>query len=67
MEHHVEIGVWALLWCLWVFCYTIVSLQLYFIEIWPNENIFHDDNDDDNDTYLIQFWLGEDFNDIDNN
>ena len=66
MEHHVEIGVWALVWCLWVFCYTIVSLQLYFMEIWVNENVIHDDNNDD-DIYLIQFWLSENFDDNDNN
>ena len=65
MEHHVEISVWVLVWCLWVFCYTILSLQLYLMELWANENVVHNDNDDD--TYLIQFWLSEDIDDNDNN
>ena len=66
MEHHVEITVWALVWCFCVFSY----LMWHLLNLWINEHVIrddNDDNDDDNDTYLIQFWLGEDFNDIDNN
>ena len=61
MEHH-EVAAWALGWCLWVFLYTIISFQLYLMDLWVNENVINDDSDDE-DTYLIQFWLGEDFDD----
>ena len=44
MEHHGEIGVWAFVWCFWVFFYSIISLQWYLMDLWANEDI--DDNDD---------------------
>ena len=31
------------------------------MDLWINDHIIDEDNDDE-DTYLIQFWLGEDFN-----
>ena len=43
MEHHGEICVWALVWCFWVFFYSILSLQWYLMDLWVNEDI-----DDDN-------------------
>ena len=52
MEHHVVIAVWALVWCLWVFLYSM----WYSLDWWINEHVVRDDNDDNNDTYLIQFW-----------
>ena len=58
MDHHGVIAVWALVWCLWVFLYSM----WYSLDWWINEHVVRDDNDDNNDTYLIQFWLGEDFN-----
>ena len=45
MEHHVEIGVWALVWCLWVFLYSILSLQLYLMDLWGNEHIDDEDSE----------------------
>ena len=62
MEHHVVIGVWAFAWCFWVFFYSILSFQWYLMDLWVNENVVDDDDNDDEDIYLIQFWLGEDFN-----
>ena len=53
MDHHGVIAVWALVWCLWVFLYSM----WYSLDWWINEHVVRDDNDDNNDTYLIQFWV----------
>ena len=55
MEHHGEIAVWALVWCCWVFLYTIIGFQMYLMDLWVNENLDNEDSDDE-DTYFIQFW-----------
>ena len=64
MEHHVVIAVWAFVWCFWVFFYSILSLQWYMMDLWINDHIIDEDNDNE-DTYLIQLWLGEDFHETD--
>ena len=59
MEHHVETGVWGLVWVAYVFCYTIIALTVYFIEIWPYEHLNDDDSDDIEDTYVINFYYDD--------
>ena len=55
MDHHGVIAVWALVWCCWVFFYTIIGFQMYLMDLWVNENLDNEDSDDE-DTYFIQFW-----------
>ena len=63
MEHHVETGVWGLVWVAYVFCYTIIALTVYFIEIWPYEHLNDDDSDNNDDTYVINFYYSDDSDD----
>ena len=60
MDHHVETGVWSLVWLAYVFCYTILGMIFYFIEIWPYENLNDDDINDNEDIYLINFYYSDD-------
>ena len=57
MEHHVETGVYGLVWVAFVFCYTVIALTVYFIEIWPYEN---DNNLDDSEILVFN----EDYTEI---
>ena len=59
MEHHVETGVYGLVWVAFVFCYTVIALTVYFIEIWPYEHLNDDDSDDNEDTYVINFYYDD--------
>ena len=59
MEHHVETGVWGLVWVAYVFCYTILGMIIYFIEIWPFENLNDNDINNDEDIYVINFYYSD--------
>ena len=76
MDHHVELGAWSLGWLSFVFCYSVLALIYYFIEIWPYENdndindnddidIYVINNDHSTDIYVINFYYSDsDYEDI---
>ena len=59
MEHHVETGVWSFVWVVYVFFYTIVAVTIYFIEIWPFENVNDDDINNDEVIYIVNFYYSD--------
>ena len=59
MEHHVLTGVWSFVWVVYVFLYTIVAVTIYFIEIWPFENVNDDDINNDEVIYVINFYYSD--------
>ena len=60
MDHHVELGAWSLGWLSFVFCYSVLALIYYFIEIWPYEHDNDINNNDHNtDIYVINFYYSD--------